>query len=186
MPIFQAARQGGLTSLARCVKTRSRRIPAGCGKDWGDLPDSHRYPRSHIPRCCCYTKISTGCPGRPRTCSPRVNSAPLHRLSYWTRLVPDRGLEPRTSRLSGGCSSADELDRHWCFPSVSSGALRLFRPALSPGQLGKRWVPRAAFRTGHLLLTRQALCRLSYAGRLVGAAGVEPAACWVRASCSRD
>jgi hypothetical protein len=37
MPMFQAARQGGLTSLARCVNTRSRRIPIGCGKKiWHD------------------------------------------------------------------------------------------------------------------------------------------------------
>jgi hypothetical protein len=27
-----------------------------------------------------------GCPGRLRTCSPRLNRAPLHRLSYWTYL----------------------------------------------------------------------------------------------------
>ena len=26
----------------------------------------------------------------------------------------------------------------WCFPSASSGALRVFRPALSPDQLEKR------------------------------------------------
>ena len=27
-------------------------------KLWGDLPESHRRLRIHIPLCCCYTKIS--------------------------------------------------------------------------------------------------------------------------------
>jgi hypothetical protein len=25
---------------------------------WGDLPDSHRHRRIHIPLCCSYTKIA--------------------------------------------------------------------------------------------------------------------------------
>src|SRR6266699_2942370 len=53
----------------------------------------------------------------------------------------------------------------WRFPSVTIGALRFFRPALSPDQLEKHaLVPPASIRTGALLITRQVLCQLSYAG----------------------
>src|SRR5262245_12768271 len=103
-------------------------------KLWGDLPDSHRHLRIHIPLCCCYTKISidwrgrldsnqghpaseasvlplnyapTGCPGRLRTRSPRLNRALLFRLSYWTsdwyRSVDSNHAPPayRAGALSG-------------------------------------------------------------------------------------
>jgi hypothetical protein len=81
---------------------------------WGDLPGSHRRLRGHDPPCCCYTKIAVeaGCPGRHRTCTLRVNSAPLSRLSYWT--TTGTGPRNRTAvfRSSGGGSAA-ELDRLW-------------------------------------------------------------------------
>jgi hypothetical protein len=40
----------------------------------------------------------------------------------------------RTPRFKGECSPI-ELHPNWCLPSVSIGALRFFRPALSPDQL---------------------------------------------------
>ena len=33
-------------------------------KHWGDLPESHRHLRIHVPLCCCYTKISIDWRGR--------------------------------------------------------------------------------------------------------------------------
>jgi hypothetical protein len=33
-------------------------------KAWGDLPESHRHLRIHVPLCCCYTKISIDWRGR--------------------------------------------------------------------------------------------------------------------------
>src|SRR5712691_1575307 len=130
----------------------------------------------------------------PRTCACRVNSAPLSRLSYWTmdwyRPADSNGapLAYRASALPA------ELDRRcwqgrldsnqghptseagvlplnyapsvWRFPSVPIGALRFFRPALSPDQLEKHGIGApASIRTGALLITRQVLCQLSYAGR---------------------
>lgn len=64
-------------------------------QSWGDLPGSNRCLRTHIPPCIPLhqdhhrrpvsgTDRLVGCPGRLRTCSPRLNRAPLHRLSYWT------------------------------------------------------------------------------------------------------
>jgi hypothetical protein len=38
--------------IAESIRDVARKIA------WGDLPDSHRYQRSHIPLCCCYTKIT--------------------------------------------------------------------------------------------------------------------------------
>jgi hypothetical protein len=55
--MFQAARQGGLTSLARCDRVHDELI-AGCGKGWGDLPGLNRRLRAHNPRCCRYIKIT--------------------------------------------------------------------------------------------------------------------------------
>ena len=61
MPMFQAARQGGLTSLARCgIRVRDKFLLLDVARLWGDLPDSHRHSRIHMPLCCCYTKISIG------------------------------------------------------------------------------------------------------------------------------
>ena len=88
--------------------------------------------------------LCSGCPDRGRTCSPRLNRAPLYRLSYWTmqwyRPV-DLNHAPPAYRAG---ALSDELDRQclvrapdWRFPSVSIGALRTFKPALSPDQLGK-------------------------------------------------
>ena len=107
------------------------------------------------------------------------------------------GLEPGQPVLEAGVLPLNYTPFRWCFPFVSSEPLRLFRPALSPDQLGKQGakggsapfrfpdsrrntdqvidligvpqgeqlVPRASIRTRVLLLTRQALFRLSYAGR---------------------
>ena len=152
--------------------------------------------RVHGPGLCwlSYDHHRTGCPGRLRTSSRRVNSAPLHRLSYWTTSVGEaretrtptarfwrpalcrvelaprrnwyRPTDSNRAPLAYRASALPaELDRHgrgawirtrdlslqrrafcwlnyapteWCFPSVSSGALRGFNPALSPDQLEKR------------------------------------------------
>ncbi len=189
---FRRARQGGLTSLARCRCVRRRirfgRARARAGLDVASVGVIGRIRtdtiRVHGPGLCwlSYDHHRAGCPGRFRTSSRRVNSAPLHRLSYWTKSVGearDIGLAPRRNwyrptdsnraPLAYRASALPaELDRHgrgawirtrdlslqrrafcwlnyapteWCFPSVSSGALRGFNPALSPDQLEKRGAP---------------------------------------------
>ena len=161
---------------------------------WGDLPESHRRLRSHVPPCCSYIKIAieTGCAGRLRTCSPRVNSAPLHRLSYWT--MTGTGPWTRTAGLSlirgmlcslswTGINWRGRLGSNQGHPDSESGVLPLnYAPSVGAsrsirtnlsGFSGRRFhqtsygsmVPRASIRTRVLLLTRQALFRLSYAGR---------------------
>ena len=100
----------------------------------------------------------SGCPGRPRTCSRRLNRAPLSRLSYWTTdwyrpvvsnhappayragALPhelDRcmagapGFEPGTSGVRGRRSAAELR------PGLVAGASPPFRAELS-GASGRR------------------------------------------------
>ena len=70
-------------------------------QSWGDLPDSHRRLRSHIPLCCSYTKISIELAVQaglePATVA--LTARRSAELSYWTS---ESGTGPwiRTTRLS--------------------------------------------------------------------------------------
>ncbi len=147
-------------------------------------------------RCAAFTprSPSNGCPGRSRTCTHRVNSAPLSRLSYWTMdwyrpadsngaplayrasalpaeldrrcLAGAPGFEPGTSDFRGRRSPAELR------PGCLALPLRFERssPVLQTGAVTRSareamLVPPASIRTGALLITKQVLCRLSYAGR---------------------
>src|SRR5712691_983197 len=130
----------------------------------------------------------------PRTCACRVNSAPLSRLSYWTMdwyRPADSNGAPLAYRASALPAELDRrcwqgrLDSNQGHPTSEAGVLPLnyapivlalplrferSSPVLRTGAVTRSareamLVPPASIRTGALLLTRQVLCQLSYAGR---------------------
>src|SRR5262252_4251122 len=59
------ARRRGLTSLRTAAIAFTKNSFSGCGEaNWGDLPGLNRRLRTHIPRCCRYTKITIDWQGR--------------------------------------------------------------------------------------------------------------------------
>ena len=172
------ARPGVARPRAPLRYSRSRRIlfspqrnrgeHSGCGKGSGVICRTRTGTCGLTFRRAAFTPRSplNGCPGRSRTCTPRGNSAPLSRLSYWTMgwyRPADSNGAPLAYRASALASELDQqcwrgrLDSNqghptseagvlplnyapsvWRFPPVTIRALRFFRPALSPDQLEKR------------------------------------------------
>lgn len=163
------ARQGGLTSLARCARVREEFFDYGCGRDRGLLlagvarnemiekgqalaDEQVRALRLGKAACAGNELFHVHGYRSPVDSFPAgraVESELEHQPIIGRAQRSISALKPlRVRKLTRGWHRIQLFTQYcevfqmqarggWCFPSVSSGALRTFEPALSPDQLEK-------------------------------------------------